>query len=68
MRIHCLEPNDDEDFVDQQSTKKISKEARQDRSGSGKGTTILIAKTVESGKACLGAGFHDNTCEFCISL
>ena len=35
-------------FFDQQSTKKISKEARQDRSGWEKGTTILIAKTVES--------------------
>ena len=35
-------------FFDQQSTKKIRKEARQDRSGSGKGTTILVAKTVES--------------------
>ena len=39
---------DDDDFFDQQSTKKISKEARQDHSGLGKGTTILIAKTVES--------------------
>ena len=35
-------------FFDQQSTKKISKEARQDRSGWEKGTTILIAKTVQS--------------------
>ena len=47
-RIQSLEPDDDEDFFDQQSTKKISKEARQDRSGSGEGTTIHIAKTVES--------------------
>ena len=43
-----LEPDDDADFFDQQSTKKISKEARQDRLGSGKGTTIPIAKTVQS--------------------
>ena len=54
-----LEPDDDADFFDQQSTKKISKEARQDRSGLGKGTTIPIAKTVI--KACLVVCSRDNT-------
>ena len=54
-----LELDDDADFFDQQSTKKISKEARQDRSGSGKGTTIPIAKMYNQGLfSCLFSWQH----------
>ena len=45
--------DDDDDFFDQQSTKRICKEARKDRSGSWKGTTIPIAKTVELRLVCV---------------